>query len=93
LSALHIWYGTGFAVQVFTKPVYAIALTLFYFDRRICNEGFDIERMMEQAGLVPLAPQQAEAVRWLAPPTEARGGLRPQAHSWNDRRLHCRTPR
>ncbi len=73
-----IWYGMGFAVQVFTKPVYAIALTLFYFDRRIRNEGFDIERMMERAGLVPLAPQQAEAVPWLAPPA---GGLTEAASS------------
>ncbi len=45
------WYGLWFAVQALTKPVYGIALTLFYFDQRIRKEGFDIEWMMQQAGM------------------------------------------
>jgi hypothetical protein len=32
-------------------PIYPIAITLFYYDQRIRREGFDIERMMESAGL------------------------------------------
>jgi hypothetical protein len=32
-------------------PIYPIALTLFYYDQRIRKEGFDIERMMESAGM------------------------------------------
>jgi hypothetical protein len=32
-------------------PIYAIGLTLFYYDQRIRKEGFDIEWMMRAAGL------------------------------------------
>jgi hypothetical protein len=32
-------------------PVFPIALTVFYYDQRIRQEGFDIERMMEAAGM------------------------------------------
>jgi hypothetical protein len=32
-------------------PIYPIALTLFYYDQRIRHEGYDIERMMDDAGL------------------------------------------
>jgi hypothetical protein len=46
-----IWYGLWFGVQALTKPVYGIALTLFYFNQRIRKEGFDIEWMMLQAGM------------------------------------------
>lgn len=46
-----VFYGLWFVVQALTKPVYGIALTLFYFDQRIRKEGFDIEWMMHQAGL------------------------------------------
>jgi hypothetical protein len=45
-------YGAAFAVQAFVKPVYGIALLLFYYDQRIRKEAFDIEWMMEQAGMV-----------------------------------------
>lgn len=48
-------YGAMFAMRALTKPVYGIGLTLFYFDQRIRKEGFDIEWMMQQAGLVDLA--------------------------------------
>jgi hypothetical protein len=41
----------NFTVQVLVTPVYATALVLFYFDQRIRTEGYDIEWMMEQAGL------------------------------------------
>jgi hypothetical protein len=61
------WYGLWFAVQAFTKPVYGIALTLFYFDQRIRAEGFDIELMMRKAGMVPEPVQQTQAAPWLPP--------------------------
>ena len=32
-------------------PLYPIAVTLFYFDQRVRQEGFDVEMMMEAAGL------------------------------------------
>jgi hypothetical protein len=45
-------YGAAFAVQALTRPVYGIALVLFYYDQRIRQEGFDIEWMMLKAGLI-----------------------------------------
>ncbi|MGD0631034.1 MAG: hypothetical protein ABR987_17030 [Terracidiphilus sp.] len=54
-------YGVSFAVQALTRPVYGIALVLFYYDQRIRQEAFDIEWMMLQAGLVvPLPTQPSE---------------------------------
>jgi hypothetical protein len=37
--------------QSLAAPVFSIALSLFYYDQRIRKEGFDIERMMETAGM------------------------------------------
>jgi hypothetical protein len=54
-------YCGSFAVRAFTKPVYVIAEMLFYYDQRIRKEGFDIEWMMRQAGMVD-AP---EAAPWM----------------------------
>jgi hypothetical protein len=34
-------------------PIYSTGLTLFYYDQRIRKEGFDIEWMMQAAGLTP----------------------------------------
>jgi hypothetical protein len=42
-------------LQVALAPVSAIALVLFYYDQRIRKEGFDIEWMMQQAGLTQTA--------------------------------------
>lgn len=55
------WYGLWFGVQALTKPVYGIALTLFYFNQRIRKEGFDIEWMMLQAGMMPSPAMAAQA--------------------------------
>jgi hypothetical protein len=52
-----ITYSAYFVVKAMTKPIYGIALTIFYFDQRIRKEGFDIEWMMQQAGM--LAPTAA----------------------------------
>ncbi|HET7102908.1 MAG TPA: hypothetical protein VFI20_02365 [Terracidiphilus sp.] len=65
LIEIYLIYGLWFAVQALTKPVFGIALTLFYFDQRIRKEGFDIEWAMQQAGMVtgPRAlVMQSEAV-------------------------------
>ncbi len=49
------------AVSAFVIPIYAIALTLIYYDQRIRHEGYDIERMMEAAGMNPPTPAHTEA--------------------------------
>jgi uncharacterized membrane protein len=49
---LFIMYSASFAVQTLVKPVYGIALVLFYYDQRIRLEGFDIEWLMQQAGML-----------------------------------------
>ena len=59
-------YGGSFAVRAFTKPMYAIAQLLFYYDQRIRREGFDIEWMMRQAGMLA-APAVSEAAPWMLP--------------------------
>jgi hypothetical protein len=67
MTMLFITYAAAFAVQALSKPVYAIALVLFYYDQRIRLEGFDIEWMMLRAGLEVPAPPPPEAAPWLAP--------------------------
>ena len=54
-----------FIVQTLLAPVSWIALVLFYFDQRIRTEGYDIEWMMERAGLTRLesaAPPGADGM-------------------------------
>jgi hypothetical protein len=46
----------SFFTNSFIGPMYAIALALFYYDQRIRKEGFDIEWMMQAAGLTVPAP-------------------------------------
>jgi hypothetical protein len=46
----------GFLTNSFIGPMYSIGLTLFYYDQRIRKEGFDIEWMMQAAGLTPPQP-------------------------------------
>ncbi len=54
LGALIIFlmYAASFASQAFTRPLSGIAMMLFYYDQRIRKEGFDIEWMMREAGMV-----------------------------------------
>jgi hypothetical protein len=52
-------------------PIYPIAITLFYYDQRIRHEGYDIQRMMDAAGLnsppdIPVSDDRAEPT--MAPP-------------------------
>jgi hypothetical protein len=46
--------------------VYAIAQLLIYYDQRIRKEGFDIEWMMRQAGMVAAAAAPPEGAPWMA---------------------------
>jgi hypothetical protein len=60
-----IFSGIAFAVQALVEPIYGIALVLFYFDQRIRKEGYDIELLMQQAGMTPEAMPALEAAPWL----------------------------
>ncbi len=64
---LLVIYGGSFAVRAFTKPVYAIAQLLFYYDQRIRKEGFDIEWMMRQAGMYDMPAPAAQPAPWIPP--------------------------
>jgi hypothetical protein len=41
----------GFFTNTFLGPIWATGITLFYFDQRVRKEGYDIEWMMQAAGL------------------------------------------
>ncbi len=58
-------YGTSFLANALTMPVIAIALVLFYYDQRVRKEGFDIEWMMQQAGMIAAPPAQAVLEPWM----------------------------
>ncbi len=59
----------NFASQVLLMPISFIAAVLFYYDQRIRKEGYDIEWMMQQAGLT----QQPS----VAPPADGSAGFPP----------------
>jgi hypothetical protein len=50
----------SFFTGTFLGPIGATGITLFYYDQRIRKEGFDIEWMMQAAGLTPPAPPTPE---------------------------------
>ncbi|HXS77940.1 MAG TPA: hypothetical protein VN753_17315 [Terracidiphilus sp.] len=50
----------AFLTNTFVGPIYATGFTLFYFDQRVRKEGFDIEHMMQAAGMVPLPTAHAQ---------------------------------
>ena len=54
-----------FVADIVFIPISAIVLTVLYYDQRIRREGYDIERMMHDAGLVapglPLAGERPAA--------------------------------
>ncbi len=61
----------NFAMQTLIMPVYVTALVLFYYDQRVRTEGYDIEWMMEQAGLTghEPGPGDAQTAVIFGPPT------------------------
>jgi hypothetical protein len=69
------FYGAMFVVRAITKPVYGIALTLFYFDQRIRKEGFDIEWMMQHAGMVSVHSADPASISAGAPEPSATPSL------------------
>jgi hypothetical protein len=48
-----LYFVVSVSAQIVIQPVSWIALMLFYYDQRIRKEGFDIEWMMERAGMTP----------------------------------------
>jgi hypothetical protein len=73
-------YGMSFVMNALTMPVIAIALVLFYYDQRVRKEGFDIEWMMQQAGMIAAPPPQPALSPWLpAPAREAEAYAEPHA--------------
>jgi hypothetical protein len=70
----------AFFTNTFLGPIYAMGVTLFYYDQRIRKEGFDIEWMMQAAGLTPperTAETPAPVEPWLA--LDAHSELAPEA--------------
>jgi hypothetical protein len=47
------------AISTLLGPIFPIAITLFYYDQRIRHEGYDIERMMDAAGMNAPGPSIA----------------------------------
>lgn len=43
----------SFFTNTFLGPIYATGITLLYYDQRVRREGYDIEWMMQAAGLTP----------------------------------------
>lgn len=66
VAMLAVQQVAGFITNTLIGPIYATGLTLFYYDQRIRKEGFDIEWMMQAAGLdagaVAVLPNAAEPV-------------------------------
>jgi hypothetical protein len=51
------------ALNALFGPIYPIAITLFYYDQRIRREGYDIERMMDSAGMIaPTNPPEGTEI-------------------------------
>jgi len=65
-----------FFTTSFLGPIYAAGITLFYYDQRIRKEGFDIEWMMQAAGLTVPPPAAAlpPAAEAIAEPTPEPSG-------------------
>lgn len=71
--ALVLQQFVGFLTNSFVGPMYATGFALFYYDQRIRKEGYDIEWMMQSAGLtVPEPPAEAPESEWTLPEPEGR---------------------
>lgn len=61
---LHFYYGVAYLLNALVAagvgPVFPIAVVLFYYDQRVRREAFDLEKMMEAAGLSAPAPGEDE---------------------------------
>ncbi len=59
----------AFVTNSFIGPMYATGLTLFYYDQRVRKEGYDIEWMMQAAGMTA-----GELGATVAPEVDGRSG-------------------
>jgi hypothetical protein len=66
-------FSAPVAARALIKPIYSIGLVLFYYDQRIRKEGYDIEWMMQAAGLTPPAVAELPSTAELTaiPPQDA----------------------
>jgi len=65
----------AFLTNTFVGPIYATGFTLFYYDQRVRKEGYDIERMMQAAGMMQPEPaMEAPAVSEAAMPADSGSG-------------------
>jgi uncharacterized membrane protein len=60
-GVLPVWMSVmqqflAFLTNTFVGPIYATGFTLFYYDQRVRKEGYDIERMMQTAGMTNSMP-------------------------------------
>jgi hypothetical protein len=63
-------YALNAIVIALLSALYPIAITLIYYDQRIRGEGYDIEQMMEAAGLGVAGAPASEAASMEAEPQE-----------------------
>ncbi len=79
-GVLPVWMSVtqqflAFLTNTFVEPIYATGFTLFYYDQRVRKEGYDIERMMQTAGMTPPSPAIEPLVLLQeAPPSEQGSG-------------------
>jgi hypothetical protein len=62
----------GFFTNTFLGPIYATGITLLYYDQRVRHEGYDIEWMMQSAGLA--VPPAADSGQHAVTAAMAAGG-------------------
>lgn len=81
-----LFYGIFFAVQALTKPIYGIAGVLFYYDQRVRKEGFDVELLMRQAGMLGQPVAAAAGAPWMPVAARPAGPWpeREEAHAQGD---------
>jgi hypothetical protein len=60
----------SYIASIFTLPLLPVAITLIYYDQRVRLEGFDIEWMMDAAGMAAPIPVPALEAKAIASPTE-----------------------
>lgn len=65
----------GFFTNTFLGPIYATGITLLYYDQRVRHEGYDIEWMMQSAGLTQLSAVASTAAATELAASGAAGGL------------------
>jgi hypothetical protein len=63
----------AFLTNSFVGPIYATGFTLFYYDQRVRKEGYDIERMMQAAGMSQPTPVLEPLVGEVAVPDAGSG--------------------